>query len=69
VTIHKQEGFSGFYRGLTPTLAQIIPSMGILFGTYESSKRVLVGLKVRTLMDIWQSMFLKKTDIGTAPTH
>lgn len=38
--IYKDEGYRGFFRGISPTLAQIVPYMGIFFVTYE-------GLKVR----------------------
>ncbi|KAM3432999.1 hypothetical protein MY4824_006259 [Beauveria thailandica] len=38
--IYKDEGARGFFRGIAPTLAQIVPYMGIFFVTYE-------GLKVR----------------------
>ncbi|KAJ6785551.1 hypothetical protein PWT90_06963 [Aphanocladium album] len=38
--IYKDEGPRGFFRGIAPTLAQIVPYMGIFFVTYE-------GLKVR----------------------
>ncbi|KAJ3117905.1 mitochondrial thiamine pyrophosphate transporter [Nowakowskiella sp. JEL0407] len=39
--IYKSEGLPGFYRGLYPTLYQIIPSMGIMFGTHEIFHRLL----------------------------
>ncbi|KAI1329607.1 mitochondrial thiamine pyrophosphate carrier 1 [Xylariaceae sp. FL0255] len=34
--IHRNEGFRGFFRGLSPGLAQIIPYMGIFFAMYET---------------------------------
>lgn len=33
--IYRDEGPRGFFRGLTPGLAQIVPFMGIFFVTYE----------------------------------
>ncbi|KAH6608724.1 Mitochondrial deoxynucleotide carrier protein [Trichoderma cornu-damae] len=33
--IKRDEGFRGFFRGLGPTLGQIIPFMGIFFASYE----------------------------------
>lgn len=33
--IKRDEGFRGFFRGLGPALAQIIPFMGIFFASYE----------------------------------
>ncbi|KAM0260493.1 hypothetical protein ACHAQJ_002726 [Trichoderma viride] len=38
--IKRDEGFRGFFRGLGPALAQIIPFMGIFFASYE-------GLRLR----------------------
>ncbi|KAI0540756.1 mitochondrial carrier domain-containing protein [Xylaria digitata] len=34
--IRRDEGIKGFFRGLTPGLAQIIPFMGIFFALYET---------------------------------
>lgn len=34
--IRKDEGMRGFFRGIGPGLAQIVPFMGIFFVTYES---------------------------------
>ncbi|OAA73497.1 Mitochondrial substrate carrier [Cordyceps fumosorosea ARSEF 2679] len=36
--IYKDEGPRGFFRGVAPTLAQIVPYMGIFFVTYEGLK-------------------------------
>lgn len=36
--IYKDEGPRGFFRGVSPTLAQIVPYMGIFFVTYETLK-------------------------------
>jgi len=33
--IHRNEGILGFYRGLAPSLLQIVPYMGLMFGNYE----------------------------------
>ncbi|KAI8348658.1 mitochondrial carrier domain-containing protein [Blakeslea trispora] len=33
--IYKSEGVLGFYRGLWPTIIQIMPYMGFLFSTYD----------------------------------
>ncbi|KAK0632336.1 mitochondrial carrier domain-containing protein [Immersiella caudata] len=35
-TIHRDEGIRGFYRGLGPGLAQIVPFMGMFFAVYET---------------------------------
>ena len=33
--IYRNEGISGFYKGLTPNLIKIFPSSGIFFLSYE----------------------------------
>ncbi|KAJ4414435.1 mitochondrial thiamine pyrophosphate transporter [Gnomoniopsis sp. IMI 355080] len=35
VTIQREEGTQGFFRGLTPALGQIVPFMGMFFSVYE----------------------------------
>lgn len=37
----QNEGYRGMYRGLTASITQIIPYMGLLFGTYEPCRQVL----------------------------
>lgn len=37
----RREGLSGMYRGLAPSVAQIVPYMGLLFGTYEPLRKFL----------------------------
>ncbi|KAI0555180.1 mitochondrial dicarboxylate carrier protein [Xylaria curta] len=39
--IHRDEGVSGFFRGLSPGLAQIVPLMGIFFAIYETARQPL----------------------------
>jgi solute carrier family 25 thiamine pyrophosphate transporter 19 len=36
--IQRDEGVRGFFRGISPTLAQIVPYMGIFFVVYEALK-------------------------------
>jgi len=36
-----RDGWRGFYRGLVPTLAKVIPSVSISYMVYEQSKRKL----------------------------
>ncbi|KAI1083277.1 mitochondrial thiamine pyrophosphate carrier 1 [Whalleya microplaca] len=36
--IRRDEGFRGFFRGLSPALAQIVPFMGLFFAIYESAR-------------------------------
>jgi len=40
-SIHRNEGMSGFFRGLGAANAQIIPYMGLFFTLYETLKPVL----------------------------
>tara|TARA_B110000971_G_C19850555_1_gene426892 strand:+ start:223 stop:642 length:420 start_codon:yes stop_codon:yes gene_type:complete len=39
--IYRQDGVSGFWRGLPPTLVGIIPSRATYFWAYETSKKLL----------------------------
>ncbi|KAJ8106744.1 hypothetical protein ONZ43_g6958 [Nemania bipapillata] len=36
--IRRDEGIKGFFRGLSPGLAQIVPLMGIFFAVYETAR-------------------------------
>ncbi|GAC97029.1 hypothetical protein PHSY_004613 [Pseudozyma hubeiensis SY62] len=36
-----REGFTGFYRGLVPTLAKVVPAVSISYVVYEQSKKRL----------------------------
>lgn len=38
---YKQEGFVGFYRGLVPSLAKVVPAVSISYVVYEHTKRRL----------------------------
>ncbi|KAM0455447.1 hypothetical protein ACHAPV_007788 [Trichoderma viride] len=42
--IQRDEGFRGFFRGLGPALAQIIPFMGMFFASYEGLRLQLIDL-------------------------
>ncbi|XP_078445251.1 uncharacterized protein LOC144714390 [Wolffia australiana] len=42
--IFKTEGFRGLYRGILPEYCKVVPSIGIVFLTYESLKRFLSGV-------------------------
>lgn len=39
--IYQNEGFTGFYRGLTPAIVAMIPYMGVFFASYQQIKNVL----------------------------
>jgi len=40
--ILKEEGVTAFYRGLTPRLLSVVPMIGIQFGVYEFTKKLMV---------------------------
>lgn len=50
--ILREEGPLGLYRGLLPSLAQVVPSMGLAFSTYETTKRHLSSRLPSTTSDV-----------------
>lgn len=44
VTIARDEGAPGFFRGLAPALGQVVPFMGVFFAVYEALRPPLAGL-------------------------
>ncbi|KAG6010709.1 mitochondrial thiamine pyrophosphate transporter [Claviceps lovelessii] len=44
--IRRDEGYRGFFRGIGPGLAQIVPYMGLFFVTYEGLRMQLAGLNM-----------------------
>lgn len=42
--IFKEEGLRGLYKGVGPSLAQVVPYMGLVFGTFNKSKMILHNL-------------------------
>jgi len=45
--IYKKDGIQGYYRGMTPALIQVIPYMGVMFGSYDTLKHAASWLKAR----------------------
>ncbi|KAF9921068.1 mitochondrial thiamine pyrophosphate transporter [Linnemannia zychae] len=43
--IYRKDGTRGFYRGMSPALIQVIPYMGIVFGSYDVLKNFASWLK------------------------
>merc|ERR1719232_147027 len=39
----KEEGIGAFYRGLTPRLLSVVPMIGLQFGFYEFTKKVMLA--------------------------
>ncbi|KAI9189150.1 mitochondrial thiamine pyrophosphate transporter [Blastocladiella emersonii ATCC 22665] len=52
-TIYTAEGLAGFYQGVGPSIAQILPYMALTFGTYEALRRAYD--RAAALPDAWQS--------------
>ncbi|KAK9494987.1 mitochondrial carrier domain-containing protein [Lipomyces doorenjongii] len=42
--IYTDEGVAGFFRGLRPTVSQIVPYMGFFFGSYAPLKTLVSGI-------------------------
>ncbi|KAG0215517.1 mitochondrial thiamine pyrophosphate transporter [Mortierella sp. GBA30] len=61
--IFRSDGIQGFYRGMFPALIQVIPYMGIMFGSYDTLKHLSSWLKRRANVE---SSYSKRTI--TAPS-
>ncbi|KAF9105745.1 mitochondrial thiamine pyrophosphate transporter [Mortierella sp. AM989] len=46
--IFRKDGIQGFYKGMSPALIQVIPYMGIMFGSYDTLKQMTAWLKTST---------------------
>ena len=44
--IARQEGAKGFFQGLAAAVTQVVPYMGLFFGTYETLRPPLAGLSL-----------------------
>ncbi|KAF9120376.1 mitochondrial thiamine pyrophosphate transporter [Mortierella sp. 14UC] len=67
--IYTADGVQGFYRGMAPALIQVIPYMGIMFGSYDTLKHLASWLKKKAGVE---SSYSKRTitassGSGTAP--
>ncbi|KAG0282444.1 mitochondrial thiamine pyrophosphate transporter [Linnemannia gamsii] len=56
--IFRADGIQGFYRGMSPALIQVIPYMGIMFGSYDSLKHLASWLKKKAGVE---SSYSKRT--------
>ncbi|KAI9912973.1 hypothetical protein PsorP6_006775 [Peronosclerospora sorghi] len=43
VKLERQEGWSVYFRGLTPTLVRAVPKMGVRFAAYDFFKSFIEG--------------------------
>ncbi|CAI2176923.1 15971_t:CDS:2, partial [Funneliformis geosporum] len=58
--IYAQEGYRGFYRGITASVAQIIPYMSLMFGSYEFLKKSFRKMEEK---NIWFHNFKGAEDL------
>ncbi|KAF9156657.1 mitochondrial thiamine pyrophosphate transporter [Linnemannia schmuckeri] len=56
--IYRADGIPGFYRGMSPALIQVVPYMGIMFGSYDSLKHLASWLKKKASVE---SSYSKRT--------
>ncbi|KAF9376170.1 mitochondrial thiamine pyrophosphate transporter [Podila verticillata] len=49
--IYLKDGVKGYYRGMSPALIQVIPYMGIMFGSYDTLKQLASWLKTKATND------------------
>ncbi|KAF9584325.1 mitochondrial thiamine pyrophosphate transporter [Lunasporangiospora selenospora] len=64
--IYRQDGVSGFYRGMSPALIQVVPYMGIMFGSYDTLKRIATWMKQKA--DTEPSYSLNHSQVSGAQT-
>ncbi|KAL1919675.1 uncharacterized protein VTP21DRAFT_1606 [Calcarisporiella thermophila] len=57
--IYKHEGIGGFYRGVVPSIIQIMPYMGLMFGSYDAFKRGFLWLERNNM---WPESFHSMED-------
>ncbi|KAF2306184.1 hypothetical protein GH714_015068 [Hevea brasiliensis] len=50
--IIRNEGLKGLYRGILPEYYKVVPSVGIVFMTYETLKMLLSSVPARAVDDI-----------------
>ncbi|KAG0087368.1 mitochondrial thiamine pyrophosphate transporter [Podila epicladia] len=49
--IYLKDGVKGYYKGMSPALIQVIPYMGIMFGSYDTLKQLASWLKTKATND------------------
>ncbi|KAG0364239.1 mitochondrial carrier domain-containing protein [Gamsiella multidivaricata] len=54
--ILQKDGIQGFYRGMTPALIQVVPYMGVMFGSYDTLKQLASWLKTKANLTPMQSL-------------
>ncbi|KAL7522239.1 hypothetical protein ACHAWX_006939 [Stephanocyclus meneghinianus] len=49
--VMQEEGIAAFYRGLTPRLLSVVPMIGIQFGVYEFTKKIMLAKDSKTSIE------------------
>ena len=52
--IYKEEGVHGLFRGLTPRIAQTIPSMSVMMIVYDSLNRFILRRQGSVCVDLFR---------------
>ncbi|KAF9102092.1 mitochondrial thiamine pyrophosphate transporter [Mortierella sp. AM989] len=53
--IYRADGLTGFYRGMSPALIQVVPYMGIMFASYDTLKHLSAWFKHKANVESSQS--------------
>ncbi|CAO3572307.1 unnamed protein product [Mortierella alpina] len=63
--IFQKDGIKGFYRGMSPALIQVVPYMGMMFGSYDTLKHLASWFKEKANV---KSSYSKPTTPTTIAT-
>lgn len=66
--IHQEEGIRGMYRGLAPSILQIMPYMGLVFGSYDWMKKGFAWSRVRWIAVLFSVSFPPYYTINESPS-
>ncbi|KAF9948508.1 mitochondrial thiamine pyrophosphate transporter [Mortierella alpina] len=63
--IFQKDGLKGFYRGMSPALIQVVPYMGIMFGSYDTLKHLASWFKEKANVESSYSKSTTPTTLAT----
>ncbi|KAF9566019.1 mitochondrial thiamine pyrophosphate transporter [Mortierella alpina] len=63
--IFQKDGVKGFYRGMSPALIQVVPYMGIMFGSYDTLKHLASWFKEKANVESSYSKSTSQTAVAT----
>ncbi|GJJ72586.1 solute carrier family 25 (mitochondrial thiamine pyrophosphate transporter), member 19 [Entomortierella parvispora] len=63
--IYKKDGIPGYYRGMAPALIQVIPYMGVMFGSYDTLKHAISWLKAKAQLEESKGGASSKSEAST----